>query len=85
VDFDDARTVHGDDLRRLLDSELPDATLMMVAGSLTVVAGDDRAASGLEVISRRQLLDRLGDAEPTGDELDRQAANVSVAVDNLGG
>lgn len=84
MSFDDTRTVSGRDLRRLLDSDLPNPILVLVEGRVEVVAGD-RQGTGLEVVSREQFLHRAGQTEFTDAELDQQAATLSAAVDNLGG
>lgn len=81
---DDARTVRGRDLRQLLDSDLPDPTLVLVEGRVEVVAGDQEGA-GLEIVSRETLLRRAGRSELTDMELEQHAATLSAAVDNLGG
>jgi hypothetical protein len=81
--FDEAHLVHGLDLRRLLDSDLPDPTLVLVRGRVEVVAAGDR--QGLDVISRKELLRRADQTEFTDAELDQQAAALSAALDTLGG
>ncbi|MGW0523008.1 hypothetical protein [Crossiella sp. NPDC003009] len=82
---DHARTVSGRDLRRLLDSDLPDAVLVLVSGRLEVVAGDDQRATGLEVISRAEFRRQAGPGDLTDTELDQHAVKLAAAVDNLGG
>jgi hypothetical protein len=79
----DTRTVHGQDLRRLVDSDLPDPVLTLVRGRVEVVASNDRSA-GLELVSREELLHRAG-TELTDAELEQEAATLSAAVNNLGG
>jgi uncharacterized membrane protein len=81
--FDDAGTVRGRDLRRLLDSDLPDPALVLVEGRVEVVAV--RQGGGLEVISRTDFLRQAGQTEFTDAELDQHAAKLAAAVDNLGG
>ncbi|UVS79813.1 hypothetical protein Actkin_03563 [Actinokineospora sp. UTMC 2448] len=76
-------TVHGGDLRELLDSDLPDPVLVLREGRVDVVAGADRA--GLEVISRADLLRTTGQTEFTDDDLERQAAALTATTNNLGG
>ncbi len=78
-------TVSGQDLRRLLDSDLSDPALMLHEGRIEVVAGADRERAGLEVVSREELLRQAGTTTFTDDELDQQATRYTVAVDNLGG
>ncbi|WP_407781253.1 hypothetical protein [Actinophytocola sp.] len=84
MNSDDVRTVRGQDLRRLLDSDLPDPTLVLVEGRVEVVPGD-RESGGLEIVSRETLLRRAGRSEFTDTELEQQSAMLSAAVDNLGG
>ncbi|MBB5960417.1 hypothetical protein FHS29_007041 [Saccharothrix tamanrassetensis] len=83
--FDDTGTVHGRDLRRLLDSDLPDPILVLVEGRVEVVAAADGQGEGLELITREEFLRRAGQTELTDAELEQHAAKLSAAVDNLGG
>jgi hypothetical protein len=82
-------TVEVPDLRRLLDSDLPDASLVLVEGRLDVVQVDDLDADdyrgALLVVSREELLARAGGLPVTDDRLEQIAATVGSAVDNLGG
>jgi hypothetical protein len=82
-------TVSTDDLRRLLDSDLPDAVLVLVEGRLDVVAAgepdSDHPRGALPVLSREDLLARVGGPSATDDQLERVAATAGSAVDNLGG
>ncbi len=80
--FADAGRVRGSDLRRLLESRLPDPVLVLVGGRIEVVAG---GSDGLELISREEFLRREGRTGFTDAELAQRAATLSSAVDNLGG
>jgi hypothetical protein len=75
--------IQGQDLRRLLDSDLPDPALVLVEGRVEVVGADER--TGLEVVTRAALVHNAGRSEFSDDELTRQAATLSAAVTNLGG
>jgi hypothetical protein len=83
--IDRASAVHGQDLRRLLDSELPDPALVLHEGRVEVVAADDRERAGLEIISRAELCRGTGQTSFTDAELEQQAAHLAAAVNNLGG
>jgi hypothetical protein len=77
------------DLKLLLQSTRPQATLVLVAGSY-VVAGQDELATealcgALPVVTRDDLLDRVGGWPVTDRDLDEAAATLSSAVDNRGG
>jgi hypothetical protein len=82
-------TVNEDDLRRLLDSGLPDATLVLVEGRTEVVAaqdlGTDAFRGALQVTTREELLAHFDGADVTEPELERIAATLGSTVDNLGG
>jgi hypothetical protein len=81
-------TISTDDVRRPLAAEAADAVLVLVEGR-TEVIGAGRLASddyrgALEVISRDDLVKRLGDA-PSEHDLAEQAAVLDTAVSGLGG
>ena len=81
-------TISTDDVRRLMQSDEPDSVLVLVEGR-TEVIGAGRLASeqyrgALEVISRDDLVKRLGDA-PSEHDLAEQAAQLDMAVNELGG
>jgi hypothetical protein len=78
-------SVQAPDLRRLLDSDLPDPVLVLSAGRAEVVAAGDRERAGLEIISRAEFLRRAGRTSFSDAELELQAGQLSTAVDNLGG
>jgi hypothetical protein len=81
-------TISIDDVRRLLQSDEPDSVLVLVEGR-TEVIGAGRLASeqyrgALEVVSRDDLVKRLGDA-PSEHDLAEQAALLDSAISELGG
>jgi NADH dehydrogenase len=71
-----------DDVGRLLAAD-EDAKLVLVEGRTEIVSG--ASGDGLEVISRADLLARMGDSEPSDRELADQAAALQTAVSELGG
>ncbi len=77
-----------EDVRTLLQSEERDAVLVVVEGRAEVI-GAGRLASAdyrgaLEVVSRDDLVQRIGDA-PSDREIEEQAAQLDTAVSELGG
>jgi len=81
-------TISIDDVRLLLQSDEPDSVLVLVEGR-TEVIGAGRLASeqyrgALEVVSRDDLVKRLGDA-PSEHDLAEQAALLDSAISELGG
>ena len=81
-------TISTDDVRRLFRSDEADSVLVLVEGR-TEVVGASRLASeeyrgALEVISRDDLVSRIGD-DPSDHELAEQAALLDSAVNELGG
>jgi hypothetical protein len=81
-------TISIDDVRRLLQSDEQDSVLVLVEGR-TEVIGAGRLASeqyrgALEVISRDDLVKRVGDA-PSEHDLAEQAALLDSAISELGG
>ena len=82
-------TVKASDLRELLMSDLPDPTLVLIEGRLAVVPVDDLDADPLRgamlLLSRTELLARGVDETSPDDDLERQAATISTAVNELGG
>jgi hypothetical protein len=81
---DHAASVRGRDLRRLLNSDLPDPVLVLTEGRIDIVA-DDRDRVGLEIVSRTEFLRRTGRTTFTDTELELQATQLSTAVDKVGG
>jgi hypothetical protein len=82
-------TIDEDDLRRLLDSDLPDATLVLVEGRTEVVTAldldTDAFRGALKVTTREDLRASLDGPDVTEPELKRIAATLGSTVDNLGG
>lgn len=82
-------TTGADDLRRLLDSDLPDAALVLAEGRLDVVAAErldsDDYRGAFPVLSREELLAQADGLPVTDDQLEPMAATAGSAVDNLGG
>ncbi len=82
-------TVAAEDLRRLLASDLPDPTLVLVEGRLDVVKVDDldtdRYRGALLLVSRDELLARGVREDADDRELAEQAAAISTVVDLQGG
>jgi hypothetical protein len=81
-------TISTDDVRRLLQSDEPDSVLVLVEGRTDVIGAGQLASEqyrgALEVISRDDLVKRLGDA-PSEHDLAEQAAQLDMAVNELGG
>ncbi|MCG8922572.1 MULTISPECIES: hypothetical protein [Lentzea] len=77
------------DLKRLLGSTRPDAALVLVEGDYVVAGGEDLDGDALRgaltVVTKDDLVERVG-AGPVSDRaLEEAAAALSSAVDNLGG
>ncbi len=80
--------ISADDVRTLLQSEEKNAVLVVVEGRVDVI-GAGRLASddyrgALEVVSREDLVQRIGEA-PSDREIEEQAAQLDTAVTELGG
>ncbi|MGV0838255.1 hypothetical protein [Mycolicibacterium thermoresistibile] len=82
-------SISTDDVRRLLAADSADATLVMVEGRVEVISAgqlaDPNYRGALEVITRRDLQNRIGAGEPSERELAEQAAALETALDELGG
>ncbi|HEX7309227.1 hypothetical protein [Lentzea sp.] len=78
-----------EDLKQLLESTRPEATLVHVVGSYVVAGRDELATNAmrgaLPVVTRDELLDRVGGWPVTDRELEEAAAMLGAAVDNRGG
>jgi hypothetical protein len=78
-----------EDVQRLLDSDRPDATLVIVGGRPVVVSGEEDEgsgdASGLTVISRADLAAQAGDRLDNEQGLHEVAAELDMMVNQLGG
>lgn len=77
------------DLELLLHSTKSGATLVLVEGRYVVADRDELATDALRgalpVVTRDELLERVGEPPVTGRDLDEAAATLSSAVDNRGG
>lgn len=82
-------TISADDVRRLLESEHADALLVLVAGSAEVISQAEtstpRYNGALQVVSREELVKRVGGADPSDREIAEQAAILDSTVSELGG
>ncbi|MFD9700188.1 hypothetical protein [Lentzea sp. NPDC059081] len=78
-----------EDLKQLLQSPRPEATLVHVVGSYVVAGRDELATRAMRgavpVVTRDELLDRVGGWPVTDEELETEAAKLTAAVDNRGG
>ena len=81
-------TISSDDVRRLLQSDEPDTVLVLVEGRTEVIGSgqlaSDQYRGALEVISRDDLVKRLGDT-PSEHDVAEQAALLDSAVSEMGG
>jgi hypothetical protein len=81
-------TISTDDVRRLFRSDEADSVLVLVEGRTEVIGAgqldSDEYRGALEVISRDDLVSRIGD-DPSDHELAEQAALLDSAVNELGG
>jgi hypothetical protein len=80
-------TISTDDVGRLFQSDEPDSVLVLVEGRTEVIAARRLASEeylgALEVISRGELVKRLGPA-PSEHDLAEQAALLDTEVSELG-
>jgi hypothetical protein len=78
-----------EDLKQLLQSTRPEATLVHVVGSYVVAGRDELATDAMRgavtVVTKDELLERVGGWPVTDRELEEAAAMLSSAVDNRGG
>jgi hypothetical protein len=81
-------TITSEDVRRLLESDA-DTVLVVIEGRTEVISAadvDDEPHRGaLQVISRADLLARLGSEAPSDREVEEQAGALDMAVSELGG
>ncbi|WP_101952068.1 hypothetical protein [Mycobacterium sp. 3519A] len=81
-------TISTDDVRRLLQADDTKAVLVLVEGRTEVIGAGQLAAEeyrgALEIVSREDLVKRLGDA-PSEHDIAEQAAQLDAAVNELGG
>ncbi|HUQ62047.1 hypothetical protein [Lentzea sp.] len=78
-----------EDLKQLLQSTRPEATLVHIVGSYVVAGRDELATDAMRgavtVVTKDELLERVGGWPVTDRELEEAAAMLSSAVDNRGG
>lgn len=78
-----------ENLKLLLESNRPDATLVLVEGSYVVAGRDELGTEALRgalpVATKDELLERVGGWPVMDRELEEAAATLSSAVDNRGG
>lgn len=81
-------TVSADDVRRLLDAD-DDSVLVLIEGRTEVLSptelDDDEHRGALEIITRADLVERIGTADPGDHELTEQAATLDATISELGG
>ncbi len=77
-----------DDVRRLLLSNEPDSVLVFVEGRAEVIGSDqlgsEKYRGALELVTRADLVKRLGDA-PSPHDIAEQASLLDSAVSEQGG
>jgi NADH dehydrogenase len=82
------QTITTDHVRSLLEADEGGAILGLIEGRVEVIdsaqLGTDEYAGALEVITRDELRERVGD-EPTDEALNAEAAALSMAAHQLGG
>ncbi|MEV0695946.1 hypothetical protein [Streptomyces sp. NPDC050388] len=75
-------------LRKLLDAPRDDTVLLLVEGRAQVVEqsalDSDQWHGAAVLLSRAELVERLGTSSPTGEDVARLAASLQDAVDKLG-
>lgn len=78
-----------EDVERLMESDQPDATLVIVGGRPVVAAGAETAGSdgpeGFVVVSRADLVARAGERLSSAEGRELIAAELDAAVTHLGG
>jgi hypothetical protein len=77
----DPQTITTDHLRALLDADSDTAALGLLEGRIEIT---DANQGGLEVITRSELVERVG-ADPTDDELTTLAGTLTAVAQELGG
>jgi hypothetical protein len=79
--------ITADDLRRLLAAEQNNATMVLVEGRIDVIGAGQLASpdyrGALEVVSREDLVKRLGEA-PSDHDVAEQAGVLDAAISDLG-
>jgi len=76
-----------DDLQRLLAADQKNATMVLIEGRIDVIGAGELASpdyrGAMEVISREDLVKRLGDA-PSEHDVAEQAGLLDAAISDLG-
>lgn len=82
-------TIEPSDVRQLLESDLDDPVLVLLAGKPRVVADsardDDEFRGAMRIVSRDELVSMSGVHEAAEPDLERLAVVLSDTVDKLGG
>jgi hypothetical protein len=77
------------DVRRLMETDDPDAALVIYQGRAEVVSADDLTADrypgALSVTTQRTVLDILGRHVTSEQDIEQLAANLDVTASELGG
>ncbi|MEU3861259.1 hypothetical protein AB0F03_28505 [Streptomyces sp. NPDC028722] len=81
--------ITADHLRELLDRGQDDAVLVLLGGRVEVVdsseSDPERAQGAMTVVSRRELIERLGAQGSASGDLDAVAAALDTMVTHQGG
>ena len=81
--------ISADDVRQLLQDETDDAVLVVIEGRTEVIAQGDSESpqynGALQVISRDDLLQRIGAQDLSDRVFEEQAAILDATVSELGG
>ena len=81
--------ISADDVRHLLHDENADAVLVVIEGRATVIAQSETDSpqyrGALQVITRDDLLQRIGAADLSDRVFEEQAAILDTTVAELGG
>jgi hypothetical protein len=82
-------TISPDNVRQLLEDESPDAVLVLIEGRAEVISqsesDSDAYRGALQVVSRDDLLQRIGGADLSDRLIGEQAAILDTTVSELGG
>jgi hypothetical protein len=81
--------ISADDIRRLLEDEQADALLVLVEGRSEVISQHEtdspRYRGALQVITRDDLLHRIGGSDLSDRVIEEQATILDATVSELGG
>lgn len=82
------QTITPDHVRALLDADDGGTTLVLIEGRIELLDADQVGTGdhlgALEVISRDELAERIGD-DPDDDAIEREAGALTTSVAQLGG